>query len=233
MIIGGLPQKLPKDESIALIKIKCAYKAYKDYPTIAQFYHGINDDGSIYAIIGEISGYINLWWDKSNAEELKSFLAFTPFKGVFTDMDSAKLLELNINEKCLVFKSVPPFNSLPPQENHTPRELMEALKEGLNINNEDDFIADVTFRAMHNCADFVVMQGGGALVYYCESEALLNGIAVNSLGRGKGTGTFLLNIIKSKIENRNLYACCIEKNKEFYIKNGFSHIGYAAYCEEK
>ncbi len=234
MILSGLPNKLPTTHNIATIKILCAYKAYQSYPAIADFYHGITETGKIYALIGNVSGYISLWWDKSCIEEIKSFLSFSYYHGIFTDIESAHLLGLKINEECCVFKAEPPFSKLPhSNESHTARQLMNVLKSGLEIENEDDFIADVSFRTMHDCADYIVTQSGGALFYYCDTAALLNGIAVAEQSRGKGHGTQLINAVKSAVGNRSLYACCNKRNNEFYIKNGFTPIGYAAYCEEE
>ncbi len=233
MILSGMPEKLPNVCDAALVKVKCAYKAYKDYDNIAQFYHGISAQNEVYAVIGKISGYISLWTDGSEIEELKKFLDFLGFTGIFTSLKTAQLLNLKIDETCLVFKAEPPFEKTSNSESCQPRELMEILRQGLSIPNGDEFIADVSFRVLHGCADYVVKDGGGALLFFDENDALVNGIAVPKNERNKGHGSRILKALLSRAEERSVYACCVEKNKHFYIKNGFSLIGEAAYCEEK
>lgn len=233
MILSGLPQKLPNICDAALVKIKCAYKAYKDYDSIAQFYYGVSGQNTVYAVIGKVSGYVSLWTDGSQTEELKKFLNFLGFTGIFTSLNTSQLLNLRIDEQCLVFKTQPPYEKASTDERNQPRHLMEILRQGLSIPNSDEFIADVSFRVLHGCADYVTEDGGGALLFFDEEDAIINGIAVPKNGRNKGHGSRILKLLLSRAGERNVYACCVEKNKHFYIKNGFSLIGEAAYCEEK
>lgn len=233
MILSGLPEKLPELCDAALVKIKCAYAAYKEYNSIAQFYHGISEQGTVYSVIGKISGYVSLWSDGSHREELKSFLDFSGFTGIFTSLKTAQEFGFKIDEQCLVFKAEPPFEQCSNSENSQPRELMEILRQGLTIPNGDEFVADITFRTLHGCADYVTENGGGALLFFSENDAIVNGIAVPKDGRSKGHGSRIMKLLLSRAKGRCVYACCTESNKPFYIKNGFSLIGEAAYCEEK
>lgn len=218
---------------VALVKIRCSYKAYKDYDKVAQFYSGINECGKTYALIAKVGGYVSLYENGENTEELKDFLKIIGCEGIFTSLDTAKRLNLKINEKCFSLKISPPYEDAEQSEEGTPRKLMEALKEGLCIEDILGFIADVSFRTMHSCADYVLKDGGGALLFYNEKEALVNGIATPKDSRGKGLGSVLLKMLLSKAFERTVFACCSEENKRFYIKNGFSLIGEAAYCEEE
>lgn len=231
MILSGLPKELPKADDAALVKIKCAYAAYKDYDSVAQFFHGVTGN-SVYAVIGKVSDYISLWTDSSEPEELKSFLSFLGYSGIFTSLDTARILKLKIDERCFVFKARPPFEKAEAAEQKEPRALLEILRQGLTVPNGDEFVADVTFRCLHGCADYVTENGGGALLFYTPEEAIINGIAVQKEARGKGMGSRIMKLILSRAQNRSVYACCTENNKHFYIKNGFSLIGEAAYCEE-
>lgn len=233
MILSGLPEKLPSCCDAALVKIKCAHTAYKEHPNIAQFYYGISGQDNVYAVIGKLSGYISLWTDGSQIEELQNFLKFLGFSGIFTSKKTASALNLKINEECLVFKIQPPFEAAECHENCLPRDLLNILRQGLEIPDGDQFVADVTFRVNHGCADYAVENCSGALMFFDESDALINGIAVPRNMRGKGQGSRIIKQILSRAGQRNVYACCIEKNKNFYIKNGFSLIGEAAYCEEQ
>ena len=233
MIFSGLTEKLPNVCDAALVKIKCAYKAYKDYDNIAQFYYGISGEDKVYAVIGKVSGYVSLWTDGSEIEELKKFLSFLGFTGIFTSLKTAHFLNLRIDEQCLVFKAEPPFEKTPIGKHCQPRELMETLRQGFSIPNTDEFIADVSFRTLHGCADYVVENGAGALLFFDDNDALINGIAVPENNRNKGIGSKILKSLLSCAGERSVYACCVENNKHFYIKNGFSLIEEAAYCEEK
>ncbi len=233
MIISEYKDEFEGISDVALVKIRCSYKAYKNYDKVAQFYSGINDEGKAYALIAKVGGYISLYTNGENADELKDFLKFIGYIGIFTSLKTAKELNLKINEKCLSFKISPPYESGETSDEGTPRNLMECLKEGLGIEDTDGFIADVTFRTLHSCADFVLKDGGGALLFYTQKEGLLNGIAAPKGQRGKGIGSRLIKMLLSKAGEREVYACCNENNRDFYIKNGFTLIGESAYCEEE
>lgn len=234
MIISEYKDEFKKVDDVALVKIRCAYKAYKNYKKVAQFYSGLDANGKVYAIIAKVGGYITLYETGQNTQELKDFLEFIKCSGIFTSYETAKRLNLKIDEKCLSFKISPPYQkSLESSENGTQRKLMECLNSGLCIEDTDGFIADVTFRTLHSCADYVIKDGGGALVFYSQNEGLLNGIATPKNVRRNGLGSCLLKMLLSKVGEKEVYACCSEHNKEFYIKNGFTLIGESAYCEEK
>lgn len=233
MILSGLPDKLPKNFDAALVKTQCAYKAYKDYGNIAEFYHGINADGKVFALISKIDGYVNLWAENEEREELLEFLHFLSPLGIFTSSVTAEFLNLKIKEECLVFKIEPPYEDVFNNENKQPRELLNILRHGLSIPDGDGFVADVTFRTLHGCSYFVTENDGGGLLFTGDTDAIINGIAVAKENRSKGQGSRIIKLLLSRAQNKNVYACCTEKNKEFYLKNGFSLIGKAAYCEEK
>ena len=91
----------------------------------------------------------------------------------------------------------------------------------------------MTFRVLHGCAHFVTENNSGGLLFTGDNNAIINGIAVARDNRGKGQGSRIVKLLLSRAQNKNVYACCTEKNKGFYLKNGFSLIGKAAYCEGK
>lgn len=233
MILDGLPSKIPEIISPAVTKILCAYKAYKNHPSVAQFWYQTDKSDNIISLIGCINGYVNLWSNNENTDELSSFLSFISPTGIFTDSDTAKTLNLTVNERCLCFIKKPPFESFTEKTQGEPRDLLEVLRKGLSIPDGDGFVADVSFRKYHGCAEYVIKDGGGALLFMSDNSAILNGIAVPDSSRGKGLGSTLLSLLLSFAENRTVYACCTENNKNFYLKNGFTLIGNAAYCEEK
>ncbi len=233
MIKNGLPNDIPEITSPAVSKILCGYKAYKDHPAIAQFWYQTNDTENIISIIGCINGYVSLWSNNENTDELSSFLSFISPTGIFTHTDTAEKLKLNINESCLCFIKKPPFDSICKKSEGEPRDLLKALRNGLEIPDGDGFVADVSFRKYHGCAEYVIKDGGGALLYMNDTSAILNGIAVPKSHKRKGLGSTLLSLVLSFAKDRTVYACCTENNKNFYLKNGFTLIGDAAYCEEK
>ena len=85
MITEGFPKSLPVIEDAAFVKACCSYAAYKDYNSIAQFYHGVIDN-RLYAIIAKVSDYVSLWYDGGCDEELLSFLRLTGYSGIFVDL---------------------------------------------------------------------------------------------------------------------------------------------------
>ena len=207
MIASPLPSSLPEILDPAFTKTMCAYMAYKDYGNIAQFWHQKAKDGDITAIISSINGYVNLWCNENaDRNELKSFLKFLSPTGIFTGLDTAKALKLKINEKCLVFIKEPPFEILMDNTYAQPRELLECIRKGLEIPDGDGFVADVTFRKYHNCAEYTIKDGGGALLFLNDSTAIINGIATPKESRGKGLGTILLKQLLSKAGNRTVFA---------------------------
>lgn len=232
MILNGIPSEIPEIRNPVAVKILCAYKAYANQPSIAQFWHQIDNNGNMLSLICSLNGYLNLWSNNSDTDEIASFIKFLSPVGIFTNLDTANKLRLRINEKCLCFEKLPPFEKTEYVENGTPRELLRVLRCGLEIPDADSFIADVSFRKYHDAAEYVI-NGGGALIYFNDQSALIHGIAVPKAERKKGVGSFLIKLILSKAESRKVYACCIKENENFYIKNGFTYIGEAAYCEEK
>ncbi|MEE0946776.1 MAG: GNAT family N-acetyltransferase [Acutalibacteraceae bacterium] len=233
MITSGLPSNLPNVCDIAFVKTMCAYKAYKDYPNVAKFWHQTDEKGNITAVISCINFYATLWFDGGDENEIISFFSFLNPTGIFTSKETALKLNLAINEECFVFKKEPPFETASYTEKAQPRQLLNLLKQGLTIPDGDGFVADVTFRKYHGCAYYVTQKNGGALLFTNDNTAIINGIAVKKNTRSKGVGSALIKLLLSKAENRTVFACCIEKNKNFYIKNGFTLIGEAAYCEEE
>jgi len=233
VINSGLPLNLPEIKDIALVKILCAYKAYKEHDNIAQFWHQTDENGNITAVMGCINGYLNLWSNNTYPDEVFSFLKFISPNGIFTSKETAEVLKLKINEPCHCFFKLPPFERISNTEYKEPRQLLKILRKGLEIPDGDGFVSDVSFRKYHGCADYVTYDGGGALLYTADSVAIINGIAVPKDKRGKGVGSKLISLLLSCAENRTVYTCCTNKNKNFYLKNGFTYFGDAAYCEEK
>lgn len=232
MILSSLPNIDYEIRNPVAVKILCTFKAYKEHSNIAQFWHQTDNDGNLISLICLLNGYLNLWSKNEDTKELLSFIKFLSPIGIFTGFDTAKSLKLKINEKCLCFEKNPPFKEYNYVESGTPRQLLEMLRSGLSIPDADSFIADVTFRKYRGCAEYVI-KDGGALLFFNDTSGIINGIAVPEEKRKEGAGSTLLNLLISKMGNRRIYACCIKKNEKFYLKNGFTYIGDAAYCEEK
>lgn len=215
----------------AYAKSETNYAAYKDYPSIARFFTQFNNKGDVIALISIIDSYINLTANEIN-DELICFIKSLPHKGIFTNLDSAQSLNLKIKEQCIVFVKKPPFETCSlKQEYKEAGEILSLLKNGIEIKDEDGFIADLSFRFLKGFAKYATNEMGAALLFTGNEKAVLSGIAVKEKARGMGIGKSLLRSLLSEVSLK-VFACSSDKNKKFYIKNGFIEVEKACYCEE-
>ena len=108
----------------------------------------------------------------------------------------------------------------------TPRRILETLKTGLDIKNDDEFLSDITYRLYHSAAGFALNDKGAGIVFKSNVCAFLGGLAVLPEYRRKGGfGSALLKELRDQANSETFYLCCEEKNIGFYNKNGFSVIG--------
>ena len=167
-----------------------------------------------------------------DTEELKSFITAISPSNIFTDLETAKELHLNVVTECASLTKSPPFNTENAAEN-TYAGLdftYDVLSEFLDVGKRDAFIGDVSHRIRHNVAGYVTTKFSAGVILYCENYATLAGIAVKSDVRRGGVGSSTLSRLLEIIRNRTVFICAEYKNVPFYEKNGFVVESYAAYC---
>lgn len=218
--------------NVVYVKLMCHYAAYKDYDKIALFWCQTDEMGTVTAIISLIDNNMTLCRSGGDLDELKSFITALSPANIFTDLNSANALCLNIVTKCASLYKKPPFNTENAAEN-TYEGLdftYSILSEFLSVGEKDAFIGDVSHRIRHNTAGYVTTKHSAGVILYCENYATLAGIAVKSDVRRGGLGSATLSRLLEIIRDRTVFICAEYKNVPFYENNGFTVESYAAYC---
>lgn len=218
--------------NVVYVKLMCHYAAYKDNDKIALFWCQTDEKCTVTAIISLIDNNMTLCRTGGDLDELKSFIMALSPSNIFTDLDSAQALGLNIVTKCASLYKKPPFNTENAAEN-TYAGLdftYDVLSEFLSVGERDAFIADVSHRIRHNTAGYVTTRFSAGVILYCENYATLNGIAVKNDVRRGGLGSSTLSRLLEIIRDRTVFICAEYKNVPFYEKNGFTVESHAAYC---
>ena len=120
-------------------------------------------------------------------------------------------------------------------ENSVPlKELYDKLSLGLDgdvyLPSFEDFAPDISHRLRHGSGVALAKEYGAALCFTFDGGGIISGISVDKSFRRKGMGSKILNEISCLVGGK-IFACTAKENQEFYIKNGFSHIGEAAIIE--
>lgn len=229
-----LTKELPEIDikNVVYVKLMCHYAAYKDYDKIALFWYQTDDNRKVTAIISLIDNNMTLCRNGGDLDEIKSFISAISPANIFTDLSSAEALGLNIVTKCASLYKAPPFNTENAAENtrvglhHT----YDILSKFLSMGDREAFIADISRRIRHNCAEYVTTKYSAGVILYCRDYATLAGIAVNTDCRRGGLGSATLSRLLDTIRNRTVFISAEYKNVPFYEKNGFTVESHAAYC---
>lgn len=216
-----LEENLYEDDA-ALVKIHCLYFAYGVGSKVVGFFKQIDDNNNITALISVAGGNVNLWQKNADIEELKSYLNFIGANNVFTSLDTANKLALKSIKPCFLMKTQQDvLNKGCVIGEETPRRILEILKTGLVIQNDDEFLSDVTYRLYHGAAGFALSDKGAGLVFKSKVCSIIGGLAVLPDFRRKGGfGSELLKELREQSISSNFFVCCEEKNIGFYNKNG-------------
>ncbi len=219
--------------SAAYIKVCCAAAAYSEYEKIGLFWKQTNEDGKITALISLIDNSMTICNIGGDIEELRAFIKCIGPSLVFTELNTANALGLNIGTVCDTLFIDPPYDFEDAAEN-TYAGLDYAYKtvtERLYVGDEAAFKADISHRIRHNCASYVTTPLSAAFLLYCDEGAILSGIAVKKESAGKGIGSATFKRVLMMARTRRVYVCAEEKNTPFYLKNGLKIIERCAYCK--
>lgn len=228
-----LIDKIPsfKKQNAAYAKICSHFAAYSPYQNIALFWAQFDEENNPTALFSMIDSVMMLCFDNGDLDELRGFLKAVSPKKIFTDLDTALLLGLNIEVSCAVLCKRPPFESDNQIENTYCGidALYNILSARLNIGNREAFIADMSHRIRHNAAAYVSSPFSAAAIIFDKNVAVINGISVLEEKASKGLGSATLNRLLSGMKNRTVFVCAEQKNVPFYEKNGFVFYENAAY----
>lgn len=226
--LDNLPSSLIADDA-ALIKIHCLYFAYKDKKNMVGFFKQTDENGKVTAIISLSGSNVNLWQDGADLHEIKSYLEFIGAENVFTCKKTANSLALKPIKPCFLMKTKQTeLGEECKLREDTPRRILEVLKTGLPIKDDDEFLSDITYRLYHSAAGCALSDKGAGIVFKSEVCSIIGGLAVLPEYRRKGGfGSELLSSLKRQSISENFFVCCEEKNIGFYNKNGFAVVGEA------
>ncbi len=218
-------------DKISLAKILSQYKAFGNTNISPDFWVQ-EKDGVITAVISLYGNELTLYCNNGDLEEIWDFIKVIHPKRVFTESENL-ITPCNAMAKQVFLKKLPLAKSLP-LANVSLKELYDKLLLGSDgdvaLPCFEDFLLDISHRLRHQGAVAIVKDYGAALSFLYEGGGIISGISVDKSYRSKGLGSKLLREI-CEVTGGNIFACTDEKNKEFYIKNGFSYIGNALYLE--
>lgn len=220
---------------MAFVKLVCTFAAYRDYDKIALFWMQTDDNNTPTALISLIDDNMTVCFSGGDIEELKTFINAISPTNIFTDLQTAKALGLEVVLECASLCKEPPFDTTQKIENTYEglSRVYDILSKHLSVGAREGFIADISHRIRRGSASYVTSKYSAGVILWNENFATLAGIAVESDSRRKGLGTSTLNRLLETIRERTVYICAEYKNVPFYEKNGFVVESKVAYCKLK
>lgn len=214
---------LPRLESPSAegIKIKNIFLSYK-----SEVY--VQDEGR--AFISLLDGDVCLQNINADIEELRSFLDFVKPRSLFSDSETLKSLGYKNFQKANVLvkecKETAGFKS-----DTLKSDGVYALltKGGFTLPEFEFFATDFCKRLNSGALNyFAVKDKCVAITLSADDFCLLNGI----VSLEKGFGTAALKGAMAQNCGKTMVVCCTDQVKEFYLKNGFSHLYDSGYVLE-
>ncbi len=210
-------------KNMSLARIYAEDRAFKNSPLENDFW--VQYEGEkITAVMSLNGGSMNIWCDGADFFELRRFLVALSPAVLFTEYENAAPLGLKCERvrNMLTFKTEKTAES---SADFTLRELYDRLDFGRDVDihlpSFEVFAPDVSHRLRHGGAVAAVKEEGAALAFLYEGGAVMTGIALSPASRGKGLGKRLLQELLSHIDG-DFFVAANDKNKEFYLKNGFT-----------
>ncbi len=186
-------------------------------------------ENEICAVIGRDGSRLYIYSNGKEISELKAFINTIGFSEVFCSADTAKSLDLTPKTE---------FSVLVKEQKRSPIEsptvslddlyscLLEGADGDIDLPDFSDFAPNISHRLRHGGAAATITDVGAGVIFKFPFGAIINGIAVKKAFRNKGKGSALLNSLLGFAKG-DIFVCATDKNKEFYIKNGFKVIDTA------
>lgn len=229
-LINNLPSI--KTDSVAFAKISCLAKAYIKNPNIAIFWQQKSENGRVDALISMLDGNMCVFSRQPNISELKEFITVLSPSSIFTDINTANLLNLKIKSTChsLYFKTEKNCEFVF-ENNFSEIKAVYARLIHDNFFDFTDFYADLSHRIRHRCGGYILTDTSACIAFFDSKYAVITGIEVDEKYRNNGHGTWILKEMLKNLPNRQIFVCSEEKNIPFYTKNNFTPLGEFACCE--
>lgn len=199
------------------------------------------------ALISIIDENAAVWLNNgADFDEISSFLRHSSIENIFTNEFAAEKLSLKIQNSGIIMKLMS-NTKFKANENDSNCKIQAFAKYsqiysllcecGFELTRKDSFIADLSYRrhckTARICADgeynSVAFTG-----YETPQSAIISAVAVTESKRRHGIGGECLRTLCNALisENKSVYLYREKnKNKQFYISNGFENIGEFVNCK--
>ena len=224
--------------NIFLVKILSNMTAYGNLPFVRTWVQGKN------AVIQTVDDSAVIFANtNADFDEIAEFLPFCGAKTVFTSYENAAKLRLNVMESGIILRKSRTTAHSPPsgitRQYYPDYSRIHSLLYncGFTLPNRDDFAADLSLRLRNDTARIYCNDNYTALCivgYETAKSAIISAVAVSPDIRRHGLGSDVLTSACSSLENEQKQVYLyreIDKNEDFYLKNGFTEIGSFASCK--
>lgn len=221
----------PKDIlfDAAAIKIYCNFTAYKNYGNLYLFFEQKNEEGQTTALISFGGETAVVYFKDGDEQELNEFLSFLGAKQVFSNFSFG----VKKQECYLLCKQTEIIGEQPTLIDNTPRKVLEIIKSGLPVFNDDEFVSDLSFRLYNGFAGCVLNENSAGVIYLTNEFSFITALAVLPQKRLNGEGSKALNQLIKQSKTKDVFVCCEEHNLQFYKKNGFLPVSKCAVWERE
>ncbi len=220
------PKEIPFNA--AAIKIYCNFTAYQKYENLYLFYEQKNEKDETTALISFSGETAVLYFNNGDSEEIKEFLLFLGAKEVFTSTDFGYK---KAQECFLLHKKTAVLNPPPKIFCGEARQVLAVIKSGLTVYDDNEFVADLSFRLYNGLASSFLDDCSAGVIYLNNKFSFVSALAVLPNCRQKGKGTAALNALLTQSKAEDVFVCCEENNLPFYKNNGFLPLGKCAVWE--
>ncbi len=219
-----------KVDKISIAKILSLYRAFGGTSLAPDFWIQ-ETEGKVSAVLCLYGSEMTVYCHNADLDEIRDFIKVISPKSVFTEKENALFKASNL--KSVFLREFSKSKTLA-ENNVSLKELYAGLSLGFDgdiyLPSFEAFAGDVSHRLRHGSGIAIAKDYGAALCFLFDGGGIINGIAVDKNFRHNGFGSKLLTEISS-LAGGKIFACTERQNQDFYIKNGFSHIGEAAITE--
>lgn len=219
-LIDALPDL--ETTTAELVKIKCLFACYKNDDKVLFW---VQDDDK--AVISMTDGNMIIHNNGADIEELREFIEVLGPVCVYSDYETLISVGKKPKERINVMSVLAAEETVTQSDTLDSKALYNLLDvDGLSLPEYPDFAVDYCRRYNMGFADyFGISNKCAAITFNCGEKAIINGIASHE----KGWGSIALKGVLGKNIGREVFVCCREKIKEFYLKNGYKFLYHAGY----
>jgi GNAT superfamily N-acetyltransferase len=204
--------------------ILSAAEAYGLERPFAQFW----TDG--HAAYSKLDGVVRICGTVTDAEEASAFLHAVGAEQIVCDADTAKALDLHIEDSGVVlYKDLPPGEDVPAEEVSV-QDVYDVLRECDMVGEFEPFYLDVSHRVRHNTAFCTAMYSenemtAAAVSVFGAECALITAVGVRPAHRRRGLGTAIKRKTEACLSGRVYLFRAENENERFYASLGYEPCG--------